>query len=213
MFSRTLTALDEGHELFDVERPVGVLGHLCCRESQGLFVPDEVPMFIVVSGDFEDPGIVGALDVLVEQATGDAVRAQEPLSVAPGADRDRDVCAPLAVAACPSAAMSTRLPTDGSDSSLGAPSGHCKGLLGAWNHQALPPGELSHSYTRVEAQERLGLVLPATPVDRRQCHAKKDKGGDELGGLSQNGSMPPAVPTILFKSHEDPSQPTYSHVR
>ena len=35
----------------------------------------------------------------------------------------------------------------------------------------------------------------------------------QLGGLSQNGSMPPALPTTLFKSHEDPSQPTYSHVR
>ena len=170
-------------------------------------------MFVVVPCDFEDPGIVGALDILEEQAAGDAVRAQEPLSVAPGADCDRDVVAPFAVAPCPGTAVSTRLPTHGPDRSLGAPGGHGVGLLCARDHQALPPGELSHSYTRVEAQKGLGLVLPATPVDRCQCHAKKDKGGDELGGLSQNGSMPPAVPTTLFKSHEDPSQPTYSHVR
>ena len=170
-------------------------------------------MFIVVPCDFEDPGVVGALDILVKQAAGDAVRAQEPLSVAPGVDRDRDIFAPFAVAPRPGTAMSAGLPTNGSDGCLGAPGCHCVGFLCARDHQALPPGELSHSYTWVEAQESLGLVFPATPVDRRQCHAKKDKGGDELGGLSQNGSMPPAVPTTLFKSHEDPSQPTYSHVR
>ena len=134
------------------------------------------------------------------------------VQTAPGADCDRDVVAPFAVAPCPGTAVSIRLPTHGPDRSLGAPGGHGVGLLCARDHQALPPGELSHSYTRVEAQKGLGLVLPATPVDRRQCHAKKDS-GDELGGLSQNGSMPPAVPTTLFKSHEDPSQPTYSHVR
>ena len=167
-------------------------------------------MFVVVPGDFEDPGVVGALDILVEQAAGDAVRAQEPLSVAPGADRDRGVFAPFAEAPRPGTAVGTGLPAHRSDGSLSAPGCHRKGFLGTWDHHTLPPGELSHSYTWVEAQERLGLVFPATPVDRRQCHAKKDKGGDELGGLSQNGSMPPAVPTTLSNHMKTlPNQPTH----
>ena len=204
----SLPSLDEGHELVCIEGAVWIGRDVLGRDSQGLFEAHELPALVVEAGDFHDSFLATAFDIAIEEASSQASAAQQPVTVALCADRCGNALAPLTVAPSPLTAVRARLATEVPDPGSRLIPHDCVGLFGALNHQALRPRQACRGQGRVSTEELACFALPGQPVHRRKGH--RNKSGDKLDGLSQNGSRHPVVPSI-FSHHMKtlPNQPTH----